>query len=122
MTVSGGSIGSPLGTYEDSTVTISGGSIGGYLEAFNTSTVTIFGSGFNFAYGDYGTGNWTNGTTLTGTLADGTAINNTVNIFQSGTVTLAGPVPEPSSLAMFGIGALGLFGYGRRRRLTSAAA
>jgi len=32
------------------------------------------------------------------------------------------PVPEPSSLAMFGIGALGLFGYGRRRRLTSAAA
>jgi len=31
-------------------------------------------------------------------------------------------VPEPSSMAMFGIGALGLFGYGRRRRQTSAAA
>ncbi len=30
-------------------------------------------------------------------------------------------VPEPSSLAMFGIGALGLFGYGRRRRKKSAA-
>ena len=31
-------------------------------------------------------------------------------------------VPEPSSIAMFGIGALGLFGYSRRRRQTSAAA
>ena len=31
-------------------------------------------------------------------------------------------VPEPSSIAMFGIGALGLFGYSRRRWQTSAAA
>ncbi len=31
-------------------------------------------------------------------------------------------IPEPSSIALFGIGALGLFGYGRRRRQTSAAA
>ena len=31
-------------------------------------------------------------------------------------------VPEPSSLVMFGIGALGLFGYSRRRRQTLAAA
>jgi len=37
------------------------------------------------------------------------------------TVKAATPVPEPSSIAMFGIGALGLFGYGRRRRQTSAA-
>jgi len=29
---------------------------------------------------------------------------------------LQGTVPEPSSLAMFGIGALGRFGYSRRRR------
>ena len=29
------------------------------------------------------------------------------------------PVPEPSSIAMFGIGALGLFGYGIRPRQTS---
>jgi len=84
--------------------------------------LTIIGTGFNFAYGDYGTANWTNGTTLTGTLADGTTFDNVVSIDDSATVTLAAPVPEPSSMAMFGIGALGLFGYGRRRRQTSAGA
>ena len=31
-------------------------------------------------------------------------------------------VPEPSAMVMFGIGALGLFGYSRRRRQISAAA
>ena len=31
-------------------------------------------------------------------------------------------VPEPSSISMFGIGALGLLGYSRRRRQTAAAA
>ena len=34
----------------------------------------------------------------------------------------AAVVPEPSSLALLGIGALGLFGYSRCRRQTSAAA
>jgi len=34
----------------------------------------------------------------------------------------AAVVPEASSLALLGIGALGLFGYGRRRRQKSAAA
>ncbi len=41
------------------------------------------------------------------------------NVSLSGTASV---IPEPSSLAMFGIGALGLFGYGRRRRQKSAAA
>ena len=125
VNVSGGTMGDNLYAFDDSTVTVSGGSIEKDLYAFNDSTLTIIGTGFNFAYGDYGTGNWTNGTTLTGTLEDGTAFNNDVTIFSSGTVTLAAPataVPEPSSIAMFGIGALGLFGYGRRRRQTSAAA
>jgi len=86
--------------------------------------VTIFGTGFNFGYGVYADGDPLDLATLTGTLADGTAFNNQVRIYSSATVTLAAPaaVPEPSSIAMFGIGALGLFGYGRRRRQTSAAA
>ena len=37
-------------------------------------------------------------------------------------VPVGGVVPEPSSLAMFGIGALGLFGYSRRRRRQKSAA
>ena len=40
-------------------------------------------------------------------------------------VNVANPsvaVPEPSSIAMFGIGALGLFGYSRRRRRQTSAA
>jgi len=87
--------------------------------------VTIFGTGFNFGYGVYADGDPLDLATLTGTLADGTAFDNDVYIYSTATVTLAAPataVPEPSSIAMFGIGALGLFGYGRRRRHTSAAA
>ena len=90
--------------------------------------VTIFGTGFNFGYGNYFDLGALDEATLTGTLADGTAFNNLVKIYDSATVTLAAPigggavVREPSSMAMFGIGALGLFGYGRCRRQTSAAA
>ena len=58
-------------------------------------------------------------------IADDTAFENLVYIYDEARVPLAAPttaVPEPSSIAMFGIGALGLFGYSRRRRQTSAAA
>jgi len=125
LTVTGGSIGNHLSAWGNSTVNISGGSIGDYLDADEDSEVTIFGTGFNFGYGVYADGDLLDEATLTGTLSDGTAFNNQVKIDRSATVTLAAPaavVPEPSSLAMFGIGALGLFGYGRRRRQTSAAA
>ncbi len=109
-----------LKTGDNCTVTISGGSIGGYLQfSGGEARVTIFGAGFNFPYGVYdGISLW--GATLTGTLADGTAINNDVNIDSTATVTLAAPapVPEPSSI-----------GYVRHRcagsvrpRQTSAAA
>jgi len=128
VNVSGGEIGWDLRAWGDSEVNVSGGSIGVDLKAWDNSTVTIFGTFDIFGYGVYGDGDLLDGATLTGILADGTAFNNDVFIFTSATVTLAAPVgggavvPEPSSMAMFGIGALGLFGYSRRRRQTSAAA
>ena len=125
VNVSGGTIGDDLYAYDTSEVNVSGGSIGDELWAENTSTVTIFGTGFNFGYGDYASGSDLDWVTLTGTLADGMDIDNLVKIYDFATVTLAAPataVPEPSSIAMFGIGALGLFGYSRRRRQTPAAA
>ncbi len=121
VNVTGSSIGWDLFAWNDSTVTVTGGSIGGKLEAINNSTLTIFGYGFNVGYGVYADGSSLDGATLTGTLANGTPFNNDVHISDSGTVTLAA-LPEPSSIAMFGIGALGLFGYGRRRRQTAVAA
>ena len=84
--------------------------------------MTVSGTGFNFGYGDYGTGNWTNGTTLTGFLADGTPINNPVWIYSSSAkVTLATTaVPEPSSLVLLGIGTAGLCSRVRRRKKSAA--
>ncbi len=123
--LTGGSIGWYLYANDTSTVNVSGGSIGAELSAVDDSMVTIFGTFDIFGYGVYGDGDPLDDATLTGTLADGTAFNNVVYIRDNATVTLAAPataVPEPSSIAMFGIGALGLFGYSRRRRQTSAAA
>ena len=131
VNVSGGHIVDDLFAYDASTVTVSGGEIGGDLRAVDDSTLTIFGTGFNEAgsildYGDYfDTGGHGTIHYWRGTLADGTAFENLVYIYDEERVTLAAPataVPEPSSIAMFGIGALGLLGYSRRRRQTSAAA
>lgn len=52
---------------------------------------------------------------LTGVLSDGTAISNGVQIFDSAQLNLIA-VPEPSSLALLGIGSLGLITVRRRRR------
>ena len=124
--LSGSVIGGSLAANEDSTVNVSGGTIEDDLQTYDSSTVTVFGTGFNVGYGVYADGDPLDGATLTGTLADGTDFNNLVKIYHSATVTLAAPVgggavvPEPSSMAMFGIGALGLFVYSRRRRQTLA--
>ena len=110
----------------DAVVTISGGTFGHALQLIHSATATIIGTAFNYAYGVYGyeVVGGLGGNKLEGTLADGTDFNNLILIGSYNTVVLAAPaaIPEPSSIAMFGIGALGLFGYSRRRRQTSAAA
>ena len=127
VNVSGGTITGNLKASGTSEVNISGGTIDGDLFAFKSSVVTIYGTDFNFDDFDYDDGSELDGEMLTGVLADGMPINWLVFIHQDAMVFLDDPanmaaVPEPSSLAMFGIGALGLFGYSRRRRQTSAAA
>ena len=127
VTVSGGSIAGYLYAVGNSEVTVSGGSIGAELWVENSAVVTIYGTDFNFDDFDYDDGSELDGEMLTGVLADGTSINWLVLIQDDAMVFLDDPanmaaVPEPSSLAMFGIGALGLFGYSRRRRHTSGNA
>jgi MYXO-CTERM domain-containing protein len=112
VNVFGGSIGTDLRAYANSIMNVSGGTIGYAVSAWDYSTLTILGI-FNYAYGDYFDLGSLDGANLTGTLADGTAISNQVNIHNSGTVTLAAPVPEPASLLL---ALLGLALLPRRRR------
>jgi hypothetical protein len=110
-TVSGGTIEGALRVYGNSTMTVSGGEIGGNLHVVGEGTLTVIGSDFNFGYGDYFDGGPLDLLTLTGLLADGTAINNTVKIYSSATITLAAPVatiPEPATAALVLLGAGGL--------------
>ncbi|MDP7105318.1 MAG: hypothetical protein QGH54_16890, partial [SAR202 cluster bacterium] len=109
--MTGGSVESDMFSDGDATITVSGGTLGDDLgiEAIDDSTITFIGS-FGFAYGDYVDGGLLDDDTLlTGTLADGTAISNIVNIEDSATITLAAPaggggggggvvvVPEPAT-------------------------
>ena len=113
VTVSGGTIGDYLASYSNSIITVSGGSIGAGLVARNNSTLTIIGSGFNFDYGDYIDGSVLDLQFLTGSLADGTALNNQVWIYDAATVTLQQVIPEPSTGLLF---LFGLTPLSHRRR------
>ena len=108
-----------------SVVTISGGTFLGHFELSYSNTLTIMGTDFNYEYGEYGNYSaWFN-PVLVGTLADGTSFNVPIYMTGDATVTFAAPAtavgPEPSSMAMLGIGALGLLGVSRRRRQSAAA-
>ena len=64
---------------------LTGGTISGLLSADYDSTVNVSGTGFNFAYGVYFDDDSLDTETLTGFLADGTAISNYVDIQDSAT-------------------------------------
>ena len=76
------------------------------LVAVSNATVTIVGSDFNYPYGPLPTSG-----TLTGTLANGDAVNATFARASTATITL----PEPGAEGLVG-GLLLLVGLARRRR------
>jgi len=126
VTFSGGIIDDDIVVLDNSTVTVSGGTIGddifaGFYYAMHgehTSLISVKGSGFainnmSVGYGDFASNYASSGTdpygnlcltgTLTGTLANGDALNNAFYIFDNADITFA--IPEPTTLLLLGLGA-----------------
>ena len=131
MTMTGGSIALDLLASDNSIVTVSGGDIGHIIVAFYNSTIYLDGTNFQIddqtlSYGDKlsdfvplvissdGTRDLFKGN-ITGTLADGTALDNKFYIHNKGIYEGNGDIiiiPEPCSLALLSLGGLLL----RRRK------
>jgi hypothetical protein len=86
-----------------------------------SGVVNIYGTNFNLPYGTIAE---TFSGRLTGTLADGSAIDTTISNYvhsvplypTPATINLLPPVPEPSAVVLIGLGVLGLLAWGRQRR------
>ncbi len=123
ISVSGGSVGHHIGVYDNATITMSGGSVGTYLKASHDGTFYLEGTNFAIngtalAYGsklsdfvsstdiingyDFYTG------TITGTLTDGSALNNEFRIYNNGIDYNADIIiiPEPCTLVLLSLGGL----------------
>ncbi len=110
VNILGGVIGDCLSALDSSVVNISGGRIYEGIYARDASIITIAGSGFNYPYGEIPDASGI----LTGTLANGDPISNPFDIYDDASIVLA--VPEPSTLVLLGMGALGLAACAWRRR------
>ncbi|MEE8451214.1 MAG: PEP-CTERM sorting domain-containing protein [Thermoguttaceae bacterium] len=92
-----------------SVLNVFGGNIDSLL-ALDSGRVYLYGIDFNYPYGAIPDASGI----LTGTLKNGDPINAPFEILFDASIVLA--VPEPSTLALLSIGAVGLLGYTLRRR------
>jgi len=129
-TVTGGTL-ACLAAWDNATVTMTGGSIGVGLGIYNNGTIYLDGTDFQvngqtlsngdklsdygmFFEGVEGWGYYTG--TITGTLADGSVLDNEFNIYNTGDNAGIGNIiiiPEPCSMVLLGLGGLVLM---RKRR------
>jgi hypothetical protein len=106
----GGVLNGDLDAAPGGTIDLMGGSLVGDMIAGDDGTIVVHGTDFNMPFGSVQpiTGH------LTGTLADGTSLSVNFNRdFRGiGNIIL---VPEPGSIFLLSIGALGLFAWRRRQ-------
>lgn len=128
--MSGGSLGG-LRCAANSTGTVSGGSIGRDLTVSENGIIYLYGTDFEvngqtLSYGDHlsdfvpltylGETHYEKTGIITGTLADGTALNNTFSILYLNGIEVPADIiiiPEPATLTLLGLG--GLWVHKRRR-------
>ena len=120
--INGGSINGKLEANANGTIKVTGGSIGGIFEVWHDGVIELYGNSFrvggvNLSVGDslrdFGTlellgfGDPFYTGTITGTLSDGSALNNYFQIsdWEDGDIVI---VPEPATLMLFitGLGAM----------------